>query len=376
MRDKNVHIVVIFFGLLLFVLLTMYYLYYNSEDISHKFEYFSRFNAPYAQYVGGLYYIKYPFSSNNDDLVFTKNVRDIKQLVSYVKNTPERGLIPEKRPVISEKQPSFIIRKSSDVEKKGQRENFNPFRLSAIPKKKEPIDISDTKPLEKKETLDKIPLVQHSTNKDSLEKRQIEESDNSGNSKSSTTTILLMVVVILPAFVIILVIVGLVVSHMWSDLLFPKGEGFRGNFGYVISHRDKDKYLINVNSRVDIESGTRFDSNGKCVEGCTLVSRGNKKYSTGRRRTTTTRTRVNGSKRARGRSKGKRKNKKNIRKKKVTFGDDDIFEYSANPVIKSKIDQLLMKEINGNRKLNGRGNSKKPNVEQSIIDDIGLLDTI
>jgi len=328
MGDKNVHIIVVFFGFVLVALLTIHYVYYNGEEMIDKIDNFAySYNSPFANYIGGMYYSSiFPPES---DVKTTKRIRDIKQLVSNAQNMPQRKLLPKNRVTTKnnfESSEELQIRKSPE---KRQSVKTQPSALdnpSNLFLSKD--NTKHNNPPRPKKRKEKNIVV-----KDVAAVNGSDGGDDDDNGDSTMATTAFMVVVILPALVIVLVIAGLVASHMWTDLLFS-GSKTSVDYSDDIAVRKSISGSVNTGDNRksdDIESGLNARLVGKCMDGCTLISRGRNK-----------RDKVSSRKR---KSKKKRKPR---RKKTVTFGDNKIVNYRVNPacpVIQPRINELLLRNM-------------------------------
>lgn len=370
MGDKNVTIVVTFFSLLLFGLIFLYNFLYITHGVKDSIESIEEFPAndifkndvPLTRYIGGLYYTVSPFwkqpDSKKDEFQFNtrRHIRDIKQLISHARTMPIPEIVPEIPDITPEEsddtkssEPSLSIRKAP-TKKVMEKPTVDPFSITPAVNPQE----DKTNSVESKQTIEEgIPKEEliHIAKREATDKEDEDDDDD-----NSTSTAAFMVVVILPALVIILIIGGLIVSHMWHDMLFP----FNGDRSSLGDNSFDLTSTSNVSTRkgvYDIESGIGFMSPatscgllGACTKsGSELTSRRSK------------------GKKKKGANHRRRPHKNSDRKKQssksVTFATDTNFGGMASkPVIRMKIDDLL-----SNRR---PGRIRKVRMQRSILNDV------
>lgn len=303
--DKNVQIIVVFFGFVLVSLGVFHYLYYNGVeyDDRDKLDNLDNEKSPFARYIGGLYH------SNENDISLRRNIRDIKQFVSRADESyHSKGGGEENNNVKQQKKEGLDIRTSPDKgitmgEDKG---------MSGLVKRPQSVKIPSVfKNIDKKTDLE---------NKETITTKNMNIIDNTSadddDDDSSSSVIIFMIVVSLPAVVIIFVIAGLVASYAWQDMV-RVNEDYNSS-GDIGQSNNKDDG--------DIETG--YVSTSGCIQSCAhmMPSSGvvSQRKNKGKRR---------------------RNNRKKIKgkTKSVTFGPVTVNKFTTTPtsMFKTTIDDLL-----------------------------------
>ncbi len=335
MGDNNVTLVVTFFGILLITLIGMYNIYYTSPQESESTIQEWILKTSISKYIGALH-----ISHTPDQFQTTRmHIRDIKQMISHAQNMPTQDILPQKR----------YIRPLSET-------SSLPIRTS--PKKQPPsANTGDMKAfalsLSSPTTSDIGSISSIPKNKQISQKREVDVGNDVGNvddntgGSGSTTTAAFMVIVLLPGLVIILLIAGLVVSHMWSDLLFPGSHTSLNEDGLDIglSENTHNKYSL------DIESGIALKARN-CIKRCTLTSRNKAQKNRGVSKS---------SKRIRRTRRKRRTQKKNVR-----FGADTLVNYSPyESIIRTPVDKLLSTDRRDRTEA-----ARKITMTRSLLNDI------
>jgi len=271
MGEKDVPLVVFFFGVVIFVLIGSYILimHYDSTSMNSKkitnnsYSYFYS-EKPLAQYIGS-YYSKYVKRK-------TPTMRDIKSLI----HSPQESKPPASSIVHSETQ-EVLIQNDNTVYTKKDNPKGDKIKKETSVTKSDPFSPPEKKkkternrPKEEK-TISAVPRKP--------QKRSEIEHGESRETKSLSSTAF-FVVVTLPAFVLIAVGIGLVATRAWSDL---------------VNNQKANNEFLDIKGKagvVDIESGLgsqeSYDEKSvvsSCMEGCALVSRVPGKSKTTRKRT-------------------------------------------------------------------------------------------
>ena len=300
MGEKDVPLIVFFFGIVIFLLIGSYTLIMHYDSISKSaknmtnssYSYFHS-DKPFVQYMES-YYAR-----------FTKRksptMRDIKSLIHSPKNSkPPDSTVSSgvSEPLMQNDNTDYIKKDKSQIDKSN---------------KKDPVPVSDPfSPPEKKKKIENVKSKEAtpvSVVPRKLQKRT--ESDHEENRATKPLpSIGFFVVVSLPAFVLIVIGIGLLVTKSWSDLF--KSEKANDEFLDITGKRKEE---------FDIESGRNISDQyneksivSSCMEGCTLVSRGNRKS------------------KLKPKQKSKRRKKNRFPERKtVRFGGAEIMNYNKDP---------------------------------------------
>ena len=327
--DKNVQIIVVFFGFVLVSLGVFHHLYYNriEHHDQDKLDNVDNEKSPFARYIGGLYH------SNENDISLRRNIRDIKQFISRADESyPPKGEVENdnvKQYNINNKKGGLDIRTSPDKgitmgEDKGMSRLVKRPQSVKIPSVFKNVDKKDDNSEKKKETIT-------TKNMNIIDNTSADDDDDD----SSSSVIIFMIIVSLPAVVIIFVIAGLVASYAWQDMVRVNEDyNSSGDIGQSFN-RDDD----------DIEIG--YVSTPSCIQSCAHMM-------------------PSGGVVSQRKNKGKRRrnNRKKIKgkTKSVTFGPVTVNKFTTTSsatttsMFKTTIDDLLP----SNKRQKRRKNKKRP----------------